>query len=231
MFAICYEYSMSNFISVDGWFICVILSSQSWPTLCDPMNCSSPGSSVHGDSPGKNTGMGCHDLLQGISPTQGSNPGLLHCRQTVYFLSHQRNPRILEWLAYRFSRGPFPNQELNRVSCIAGGFFTSWANKEALIYLWFFQILTPFLLRIPSIFNFDVIQNLYQKCKNSKRNSPLKFDHCSYFDFTLFCFIILSQYIYIQSSLAMPRRRKWQHTPVFLPGESCGQRSLVGCCL
>ena len=36
--------------------------------------------SVHRDSPGKNTGVGCHALLQGIFPTQGSNPGLLHCR-------------------------------------------------------------------------------------------------------------------------------------------------------
>ena len=46
-----------------------------------PMDCSQPGSSVHGDSPGKNTGVGCHVLLQGIFPIQGSNPGLLHCRQ------------------------------------------------------------------------------------------------------------------------------------------------------
>ena len=40
------------------------------------------------DSPGNNTGVGCHFLLQGIFPTQGSNPGLLHCRQTLYPLSH-----------------------------------------------------------------------------------------------------------------------------------------------
>ena len=47
-----------------------------------------PGSSVHGDSPGKNTGVGCHALLQGIFPTQGSNPGLPHCNQILYHLSH-----------------------------------------------------------------------------------------------------------------------------------------------
>ena len=41
------------------------------------MNCSPPGPSVHGDSPGKNTGVGCQALLQGIFPTQGSNPRLL----------------------------------------------------------------------------------------------------------------------------------------------------------
>ena len=50
---------------------------------------SSPGSSVHGDSPGKNTGVGCHTLLQGIFPTQGLNPGLLYCRSLLYHLSHQ----------------------------------------------------------------------------------------------------------------------------------------------
>jgi len=45
------------------------------------MDCSPPGSPVHRDSPGKNTGVGCHALLQGIFPTQGLNSGLLHCRQ------------------------------------------------------------------------------------------------------------------------------------------------------
>ena len=49
------------------------LVTQSCPTLCDIMNCSPPGSSVHGDSPGKNIGVGCHAPLQGIFPTQGSN--------------------------------------------------------------------------------------------------------------------------------------------------------------
>ena len=56
------------------------LVSQLCSTLCDPMNCSTPGSSVHGDSLGKNTGAGCDALFQGIVPTQGSYPGLLHCR-------------------------------------------------------------------------------------------------------------------------------------------------------
>ena len=63
--------------------------AQSCPTLCDPMGCNPPGSSVHGDSPGKNPGVGCHALLQGIFPTQGLNPGLPQCRQILYHLSHQ----------------------------------------------------------------------------------------------------------------------------------------------
>ena len=68
--------------------LCLVL--QSCLTLCDPMDCSLPGSSVHGDSPGKNTRVGCHFFLQGIYPTQESNPGLPHCRQILYHLSHLR---------------------------------------------------------------------------------------------------------------------------------------------
>ena len=55
------------------------------------MDCSPPGSSVHGISPGKNTGVGCHALLQGIFPTQGSNPHLLcvlHWQAGLYHKSH-----------------------------------------------------------------------------------------------------------------------------------------------
>jgi len=69
------------------------------------MDCSPPGSSVHGDSPGKNTGVSCHALLQGIFPSQGLNTGLPHCRQILYGMSHQERPRRLEWAAYPFSRG------------------------------------------------------------------------------------------------------------------------------
>ena len=56
------------------------------------------------DSPGKNTGVGCHFPLQGNFPTQGSNSGLPHCRLILYHLSHQGSPRTLEWVACPFSR-------------------------------------------------------------------------------------------------------------------------------
>ena len=72
------------------------LVTQSYPTLCDPMDCSPPGSSVHGDSPGKNTEVGCHALLHRIFPTQGYNPGLPHCRLSLYGLSHQGSPSELK---------------------------------------------------------------------------------------------------------------------------------------
>ena len=65
------------------------LVAQLCPTLCNLIDCSQPASSVHGDSPGNNTGVGCHALLQVIFPTQGSNPGLLHHRRILYQLSYQ----------------------------------------------------------------------------------------------------------------------------------------------
>ena len=59
-----------------------------------------------GNSPGQNTGVGSLALLQGMFPTQGSNPGLLHYRQILYQLSHQgspwyRNKRVLNWIQDR----------------------------------------------------------------------------------------------------------------------------------
>ena len=90
-----------------SWAVCLV--TQSCLTLCDPMECSPPDFSVHEDSPGRNTGVGCNGLLHGIFPIQGSNPSLLHCRQIIYHLSHQGSSRILEWVAYplsRWSSGP-----------------------------------------------------------------------------------------------------------------------------
>ena len=70
------------------YFCVCMLSHFSHIRLCDPMDCNPPGFSVHGNSPGKNTGVGCHALLQGIFPTKGSNWGLLHCRQILHQLSY-----------------------------------------------------------------------------------------------------------------------------------------------
>ena len=57
------------------------------------------------NSLGQNTEVGSLSLLQGIFTTQGANSGLLHCRRILYQLSHKGSPRILEWVAYPFSRG------------------------------------------------------------------------------------------------------------------------------
>ena len=87
------------------------------------------------NSPGQNTGVGSLSLLQGIFPTQGSNPGLLHCRQILYQLSYKGSPRRLGWVAYPFSsRSSWP-RNLTGVSCIAGGLFINWAKREAHIYV------------------------------------------------------------------------------------------------
>ena len=68
-------------------YVCVYV--QSCPTACGPMDCSPLGSSVLGILQARTLEWGCHALLQGIFPTQGPNPGLLHCRQILYHLSHQ----------------------------------------------------------------------------------------------------------------------------------------------
>ena len=96
-------------------FICrptsrMCLVVQSCLTLCDPMSCGPPGSSIQGDSPGNNTGVGCHAFLQRIFPTQGSNPGLQHCRRILYQLSYRG------WTVQRLKALMF-YLELTRGSC------------------------------------------------------------------------------------------------------------------
>ena len=78
--------------------LCVCSQLSQCPALCDPMDCSTPGSSVRG-IPGKNTVVDSHSHLQSIFPTQGQNPGLLHCRRILYRLNHQGRP------LYRKGRG------------------------------------------------------------------------------------------------------------------------------
>ena len=87
-------------------------------TLCDPVNCRLLCPWV---SPGKNTGVGCHALLEVL---------LLHCRWILHQLSHQGSPVILEWVASPFYSGSSLLRDRTGVSCIAGGFFTSWATGK-----------------------------------------------------------------------------------------------------
>ena len=71
------------------------------------------------NSPGQNTGVSSLFLLQGIFPTQGLNPGLPHCRQILYQLSHKGSPRLLEWVNYPFSSGSSQPRNWTGVSWIA----------------------------------------------------------------------------------------------------------------
>ena len=99
-----------------------VVSDSLWPQgLNSPWN-----------SPGQNTGVGSLSLLQGIFPTQGLNSGIPHWGQILYQLSHKGSPRILEWVAYPFSRGSSQPRNQTRVSCIAGGFLTNWDIRESL---------------------------------------------------------------------------------------------------
>ena len=115
----------------------------------------------------QNTGVGNCSLLQGIFSTQGSNPGLPHCRQILYQLSHKGSPRILDWVAIPF--------------------FSTLAWK------------------IPWTEEPGRLQSM----------GSLRVGHDWATSLSLFTF--------------MHWRRKWQPTPVVLPGESQGRRGLVGC--
>ena len=115
------------------------LVAQPCPTLWDPMNGSPQGSSVRVDSPGKNTGVGCHTLLQGIFPTQRSNPGFSSCRWILYHLSHENigvGDYPMDMFAILCSRGASPPRNRTEIFKTAGRFLTSWATREALTVGW-----------------------------------------------------------------------------------------------
>ena len=86
-------WTLNEVMQENTWLMCLV--TQSCPILCDPMDRSPPGSSVHGDLLSKNTGVGCHALLQGIVPTRRLNPGLLRCRRTLYQLSYQGSAHLV----------------------------------------------------------------------------------------------------------------------------------------
>ena len=116
---------LRNFHTAVPCEICSVTSNSLWPHgLYSPWN-----------SPDQNTGVGSLSLLQGIFPTQGSNPGLWHCRHILYQLSHKGSPRILEWVAYPFFSESSQPRNQTRVSCVTGGFFTNWAMREACFLL------------------------------------------------------------------------------------------------
>ena len=142
------------------YFAVLCLVTQSCLTLCDPMDYSLPGSSVHGDSPGQNTGMGCQALLQGIFPTQGSNPCLMS-------------------------------------PALSGRFFTSATWEAQPVYGQDQLLESPLFLQVAVTFS----PTSYLCDSRDYLNSPQ--GHSSGF--------------------------KWHPTPVLLPGESHGWRSLAGC--
>ena len=105
--------------------------AQSCPTLCDPMDCSPPGSSIH--FPGENTGVGCHFLLQGISLTQAQNSGLLHCRDSL-LADPPGNPEFNPWAR----KIPWRREWLPTLAFLSGKFhgqrsfvgYSPWGCKQ-----------------------------------------------------------------------------------------------------
>ena len=111
---------------LDTWWVCVCVShsvmfNSFWPHGLWPASLLCPW-----NSPGKNTGVDSHSLLQGIFQTQGSNPGLPYCRQILYHLSHQGSPSKFIDVIYVKSHIWVPTDG----STIAGLF--SWADSPAL---------------------------------------------------------------------------------------------------
>ena len=111
--------------------------SQSCPTLCDPMDCSLSGSLRPWYFPGKSAGVDCLFLLQGIFPTQESNSGVPHCRQTLYRLSHQGSPKIngtdltrsrVSWGTIAVWNSPGQNTGVGSLSLPQGIFPTQGSN-------------------------------------------------------------------------------------------------------
>ena len=141
-------------------------------------------------------GVGSCSLLQGIFPTQESNPGLLHCMRILYQLSQEISPRRLVWVAYPFFSGSSWPRNRTGVSRIAGGFFTNWAIREAALNalketilrkkfplkksphkssledLQYFQVFTPCYIGNKHLPDKNVVASLFLVPLSTPRSSP-----------------------------------------------------------
>ena len=108
-------------------------------TFCDPVECSLPGFSLW-NSPDKNIGVGCHFFLQEIFLTQGSNSGLLHCRQILYCLSYQGNPKVRiifpKLKIWSWSIAFFPSPPLLSLQPFHCVWFVGWGPEMKDKVLW-----------------------------------------------------------------------------------------------
>ena len=110
-------------------YVCVCLVTQLYQTVVIPWTANRQALCQESWS-----GLPCPP--PGDLPNPGWKPGILHCRQFLHHLSHQGSPRILEWVAYSFSRGTSRPRNWTGVSCFAGRFFTNCATWEALYCLY-----------------------------------------------------------------------------------------------
>ena len=112
------------------------------------MDCSLPGSSVHGDSPGKNTRVDFYALLQGNLPNPGIKPRSPILQADSLSSELPGKPKNTGVSRLSFLQGVFSPMNQIRVSCIAGGFLTSWGTREAYPFIFWscqatFSILVP----------------------------------------------------------------------------------------
>ena len=110
--------------------------------------CSPSGSSVRGDSPGKNTGVGCHALLQGLFPTQVSNPGLPHCRQIVLPTELPRKPKNTGVGSLSLLQRIFLTQESNQGLLHGRWNLYQLSHRESLLLFFFFFFSVLFLCHV-----------------------------------------------------------------------------------
>ena len=108
------------------------LVAQSCATLCDPMDCSPPSSSVHGDSPGKNTGVGVMPFCRGSSQSRDQTQ-VSHI-VGGFWATREVQEYWLKWVSYPFPRGSSQPRIEPDVSCIAGVFCTSWADEWSQLF-------------------------------------------------------------------------------------------------
>ena len=132
-----------------------MLVAQSCPTLCDPMDCSPPGSCVHEIFQARILEWVATSFCRGSS--QPRDRTRVSCPTRRFFTNRRSivhgilQARILEWVAFPFSRGSSQPKDWIQVSPVAGGFFTSWATREAQEYWSVWPIPSPVDLPNPEI--------------------------------------------------------------------------------
>ena len=135
-----------SFVYFTAHYSVLCLVTQTCLTLCDPMDCSLPGSSGPWNSPVKNIGVGCHTLPSpGDLPIPGIEPRCPACRQTFYHLSHQGSPRIQIWPVNQFYRVIYVLKHFSFIICIM-----------------IFQRHVPWILRY--LLKLDGIQRRFYSC-------------------------------------------------------------------
>ena len=154
------------------------------------------------DSPGKNTGVGCHFLLQEIFPTQGSNPGLPHCGQTLYHLSHQGSS-LMDSVNVNWMNGWVSKCSQGFCSDPSSWVLQKWVQGPPTTHP-HSSITHLLILKLHLSFQMVLVV----------KNPPANVED-------------------IRDAVGswvgkIPWKRKWQPTPIFLPGELHGQRSLAG---